>query len=169
MRKTYEVRGMMEWHPMFKAGRTRIRVSFQGGHMCAGGATAATYATSDPVVQAVIERSEAFRKGKIRLAASRPERVEATAACRPKKEPEAGKPKEAHAAGMPEKNTVVEPGNTAEATEDTAGLFRYEYSDINDLTEMLHYGKGVPLERLLSEDECRREAEKLGIEIVRKE
>lgn len=69
-KKRYEVPGMMEWHPIFKAGRTRIQVSFTGGHLCGGASTAATYETSDPVVQAVIERSEYFRSGRIRLGKS---------------------------------------------------------------------------------------------------
>lgn len=68
MKKRYEVRGMMEWHTVFAAGRSRIRVSFIGGHLCGGGSTPAVYETSDPVVQKVIERSGAFRSGRIRLA-----------------------------------------------------------------------------------------------------
>lgn len=66
-KKKYEVPGMMEWHPVFRVGRTRMQVSFTGGHMCGGGSTPASYHTSDPVVQAVIEKSEAFRSGRIRL------------------------------------------------------------------------------------------------------
>lgn len=67
MRKRYEVTGMMEWHPVFNVGRTRLRVSFTGGHLCGGGTTPAVFETSDPVVQAVIEGSAAFRGNKIRL------------------------------------------------------------------------------------------------------
>ena len=67
-KKRYEVRGMMEWHPEFAAGRTRVRVSFTGGHLCGGCVTPAVFETSDPVVQAVIERSEAFSSKRIRLA-----------------------------------------------------------------------------------------------------
>ena len=66
-RKRYEVRGMMEWHPEFRAGRTRLQVAFTGGHLCGGACTAASYETSDPVVQKVIEGSEPFRSGRIRL------------------------------------------------------------------------------------------------------
>lgn len=57
---------MMEWHPVFVAGKARIRVSFTGGHLCSGGNTAASYETDDPVVQKVIENSAQFRSGKIR-------------------------------------------------------------------------------------------------------
>ncbi len=56
---------MMEWHPVFRAGRTRVQVSFTGGCLCGGASTAASYETSDPVVQALIECSPAFRIGRI--------------------------------------------------------------------------------------------------------
>lgn len=68
IRKRYEVRGMMEWHPVFKVGRSRLRVSFTGGHLCGGASTPAFYETSDPVVQVVIESSAEFRSKRIRLA-----------------------------------------------------------------------------------------------------
>ncbi len=56
---------MMEWHPVFKVGRSRLRVSFTGGHLCGGACTHASFTTSDPVVQAVIEHSEAYKNDKI--------------------------------------------------------------------------------------------------------
>ena len=67
IKKRYEVRGMMEWHPVFRAGRTRLQVSFTGGHLCGGACTPAAYETSDSVVQAVIEASAAFRSGRINV------------------------------------------------------------------------------------------------------
>lgn len=67
MKKRYEVPNMMEWHPVFKAGRTRLQVSFTGGHLCGGACTPAFFVTSDPVVQTIIEKSTAFRSGRIRL------------------------------------------------------------------------------------------------------
>ncbi len=63
--KKYEVRGMMEWHPAFKVGRSHIQVSFTGGHLCAGGCTPASFETADPVVQKVIESSAAFKSKRI--------------------------------------------------------------------------------------------------------
>ncbi len=65
--KRYEVEGMMEWHPVFKVGRSRLQVSFTGGHLCGGACTPASFTTSDPVVQTVIERSAAYKSGRIRL------------------------------------------------------------------------------------------------------
>jgi len=68
MKKIYEVKGMMEWHPIFAVGRARIQVSFTGGHLGDGCCTPAKYASSDPVVQRVIEGSVHFRTGRIKLA-----------------------------------------------------------------------------------------------------
>lgn len=58
---------MMEWHPEFRIGRTRLQVSFTGGHLCGGACTPASFETSDPVVQKVIEGSAAFRNGRISI------------------------------------------------------------------------------------------------------
>lgn len=70
-KKRYEVKGMMEWHPVFAVGRARLQVSFTGGYLGDGCSTPAAYETGDPVIQHVIEHSDAFRKGRIRLAWSR--------------------------------------------------------------------------------------------------
>lgn len=63
--KRYEVRGMMEWHPEFRVGRSRLTVPFTGGHLCGGACTPASFETADPVVQIVIEQSAYFRSGMI--------------------------------------------------------------------------------------------------------
>lgn len=68
MRKIYEAPGMMEWHPEIIVGRSRIKVSFEGGHFSGKGRTPATFETSDPVVQTVLENSAPFISGRIRLA-----------------------------------------------------------------------------------------------------
>lgn len=57
----------MEWHPVFKAGRSRLQVSFTGGHLCGGACTPASFETEDPVVQAIIEGSKAFNTGRITI------------------------------------------------------------------------------------------------------
>ena len=67
MKKRYDVRGMMEWHPEFRVGRTRLQVSFTGGHLCGGACTPASFETSDAVVQKVIEDSAAYRSGLISI------------------------------------------------------------------------------------------------------
>lgn len=67
MKIRYEVAGMMELHPEFTAGRTRIRIAFRGGHLSNGAITPASFETSDPVLQKVIEASHLYRSGRIRI------------------------------------------------------------------------------------------------------
>lgn len=120
----------MEWHPEFRVGRGRLKVSFTGGHLCGGASTPAAYVTSDPVVQKVIESSAAFRQGRIRLVME---------------------------GGHPDRRPV---GPT-----DCV----FEYRNLDDLSDFLQFKKGVPLERLSSEEQCFMEAEKLGVVLKKKE
>ncbi|MDE7419441.1 MAG: hypothetical protein K2N35_04460 [Muribaculaceae bacterium] len=142
-RKKYEVSGMMEWHPEFKVGRTRLQVSFTGGHLCNGGNTPASYETSDPVVQAVIERSAAFRSGKIRVG------------------------KEVDIS-----DSEVDAFDSAESKEESQVAekgFVFEYSDINEVYSFLEDMKGVPAARLCTPESYAVEAKKLGIILKKKE
>lgn len=68
--KTYGVRGLMEWQvqlPTGFAGKPYITIKFEGGQMTGYGVTPARFTTSDETLQAIIERSEPFRKKKILL------------------------------------------------------------------------------------------------------
>lgn len=67
MKKRYEVTGMMEWHPVFKVGRSHLQVSFTGGNLCGGASSPAAFETADPVVQKVIESSGYYKSKRIRL------------------------------------------------------------------------------------------------------
>lgn len=156
MRKKYEVAGMMEWHPIFMAGKTRVQVSFKGGNLCGGASTAASYETSDPVVQAVIEHSEAFRSGRIRLGRSWEDCCSKSSRnFQDKKTP---KNPQANKSPRIAKDKPEKPKQT----------FKFEYQNIGQVTDLLHYDKGVPVERLLDEEACRKEAAILGIELIKK-
>lgn len=123
----------MEWHPVFRIGRTRLKVGFTGGHLCGGGCTPASFETADPVVQAVIEGSEAFRDRRIVI-------------------------------GFQE-DMAVGHGHAEVARRDDDCVF--EYSDIEQICDFLHFRKGIPLERFDSEESIFREAARLGV-VVRK-
>lgn len=157
MRKKYEVAGMMEWHPIFMAGKTRIQVSFRGGNLCGGASTAASYETSDPVVQAVIEHSDAFRNGRIKLGRSWKDCCSKT--------PRSSNDKKTPQSPSVDKSSPV----VQDKPEVPKKTFRLEYHDIGEVTDLLHYKKGVPVERLFDEESCRKEAAILGIEIVKKD
>ena len=65
--KRYGVKGLTDYEALIPAGRGEIRVSFTGGALTGYGVTPATFSTSDPVIQIMIERSPQFLSGKISL------------------------------------------------------------------------------------------------------
>lgn len=67
---------MLEWHCVIRAGRSRLRLRFEGGALSGYGVTPATYITANPAVQHIIEHSDYFRSGRIRLLRCREEREE---------------------------------------------------------------------------------------------
>lgn len=67
LKKVYGVYNLVEWSAVLRSGKATVRVLFSGGAMTTQGVIPATHATSNPVVQMAIERSDAFRSGKIRL------------------------------------------------------------------------------------------------------
>lgn len=143
-RKKYEVAGMMEWHPVFKVGRSRIQISFTGGHLCGGASNAAFFETSDPALQNIIENSSAFKNGCIRLG------------------------QEYKAAGAPIQPSPKESVRANPHVDTNTKRFVFEYDNIEDVYEFLQHKKGVPLERLSDKDSCYIEAERLGITLKKK-
>lgn len=65
--KKYGAIGVMEWQLNLKAGKATIHVEFKGGFENKYGIHPATFMTTDPIVQTVIERSYYFASGKIKL------------------------------------------------------------------------------------------------------
>lgn len=69
--KTYSAKGLMEWQCQIVVGKTLMHVPFTGGTQTGYGVTPAKYTTSDPVIQAVIEHSDYYRRGRITLLGSK--------------------------------------------------------------------------------------------------
>lgn len=65
--KTYGVRGLMEWVCNIPVGKTHMRVEFTGGVLTSYGNTPAKFTTDDPFKQTVIEHSEWYKSGRIKL------------------------------------------------------------------------------------------------------
>lgn len=66
-RKTYGVRGLLEWKMTLRAGRARIKIAFTGGSMGGNGVIPAKYTTENAAIQRLIESSEYFRCDKVYL------------------------------------------------------------------------------------------------------
>ncbi len=134
----------MEWHPEFIVGRTRLQVAFTGGHLCGGAVTAASYETTDPVVQAVIERSAAYKQKRIVLAASYPDE----AALKPAGSAPGGVPAEV---GNPSPRGVT-----------------LEYSDLEEIRDFLQREKGVAIDDIFTDESCIDVAARLGFTLKKK-
>ena len=65
--KTYGVYGLMDWQPIIRVGRAKFCQLFTGGGATAYGQTPAKYATSNEVCQRIIENSDYFKSGHIKL------------------------------------------------------------------------------------------------------
>ena len=64
---TYGVLNLVEWHARLKMGKAALKVSFTGGAITTQGVTPATFTTSDPVAQFIIENCAEFKAGKIKI------------------------------------------------------------------------------------------------------
>lgn len=65
--KKYGAIGVMEWQLNLPVGKATVHVEFKGGFENKYGIHPATFMTTDPIVQTVIERSYYFTSGKIKL------------------------------------------------------------------------------------------------------
>ena len=65
--KTYGVYGLMDWQPIIRVGRAKFCPLFTCGGATAYGQTPAKYATSNEVCQRIIENSDYFKSGHIKL------------------------------------------------------------------------------------------------------
>ena len=68
--KTYGIFGLLEWHGYVTSGTTRMKVSFTNGSTSAWGVAPATFTTKDALTQHIIENSDQFKGGRIRLVRS---------------------------------------------------------------------------------------------------
>lgn len=65
IKKTYGVKGLVEWFCEIESGSAKFRFPFTGGAITAIGITPAEFTTDNPVKQYVIEHSSYYQSGKI--------------------------------------------------------------------------------------------------------
>lgn len=64
---TYGAPRLVDWVAQIKAGAATVRVHFTGGALTSYGVTPAEYTTSNPFIQKVIENSNYFKEGRIKV------------------------------------------------------------------------------------------------------
>lgn len=70
LRKTYGVPGKIETVMVLKSGKNDVVVNFKGGSIVDFARHPASYATTNPIHQAIIENSVQFQRGEIKLLSS---------------------------------------------------------------------------------------------------
>lgn len=66
-KKKYGVFGLLEYHAVLPLGGGSVRVDFKHGSISARGIDPATFTTENEVVQQLIEDSDKFKSGRIKL------------------------------------------------------------------------------------------------------
>ena len=69
IKKIYGVEGMMEWVALIPTKAQVLTIHFEGGCQNAFGQAPATYSTCDGAIQRLIEGSDAFRRGRVKIVA----------------------------------------------------------------------------------------------------
>lgn len=157
--KTYGVTGLMEWEALIPSGKTTLSIQFTGGTLTGYGVTPALYSTENPVFQQIIEHSEHFRSGRIKLIraveTADPPRASRPVAASPKESPKAS----------PEASPVLV---TAEPVGGDGGgdVRRIEVTDRSMAKNYMMENYGLSANTLRTRSEIERAAKVRGIEFV---
>lgn len=146
-RKTYGVRGLMEWQARLQHGRTVLIVDFTGGTLSGYGVSPALHTTDNAAVQQIIEHSEPWRRKKIFLV--REEQI-----------------KEPAAAPTPTPPTLPTPQAEEKSDEKPKEPASYEATDEADAAEYLHKEWNIDKSQLNSVKDVYAKAQNLGINLT---
>lgn len=64
--RRYGIKGYLEYEALIPVGDNHIRIRFEGGSITGYGVAPAVFATSDPVIQTIIENSELMVSGMVK-------------------------------------------------------------------------------------------------------
>ena len=65
--KTYIAKGLLDFQMSVNVQGAIIRICFSGGYMGPNGVVSARYSTDNPALQKIIEQSEHFKIGRVKL------------------------------------------------------------------------------------------------------
>ncbi len=66
-RKIYGIVGLLEWHGIVNSNGVNMKVEFTNGSVTAYGVAPATFTTENALTQHILENSDQFKSGRIRL------------------------------------------------------------------------------------------------------
>ena len=155
--KVYGVVGLIEWKPVIHAGRATFSPLFKGGQLSGFGITPATYKTSDPIEQHIIEHCEYFKSKRIEHLYDLGDNDEGNEDEGPKRTGE-----ESYVKLAPR----VVRSEPDEATEKDSGLEKVEFASLGDARNYLYDKFGVEKNTIPNRASVLRVANSHGIEIV---
>ena len=158
--KTYAMFGYMDFTAQIKTTPNQtIKIEFSGGKQNGYGTRPATFKTSDPVLQKLIERSPMFQKGRISLHLVEGKTEPAT-------EARTNEARLRFASGTNnETGAEADSGSEASAEGEGGGEAR-SFSTVGEAAAFLKDGYGIALSRCRTKDSCIAEAAALGLEIT---
>lgn len=134
--KKYGAIGVMEWQLNLKAGKATVHVEFKGGFENKYGIHPATFMTTDPIVQTVIERSYYFASGKIKLLDEKDLGLSPMEIAAQKRKAEEIAKKKAEVAAKKKAEADAQAGNTQGQAIESPGTVASEGAADNDEAEL---------------------------------
>lgn len=123
--KIYGIHGLLEWHGTIHSHGIKMQVDFTNGSTTAYGVAPATFMTKDELTQRIIENSEEFKSGRIRIERTVP--IE-----------EDKKPAEAKKSG---EKAYPEVTGTQKAKEILQKVYNYDVTNIRSKAEAIEAAK----------------------------
>lgn len=189
-RKTYGIKGFMEYQAVIKVGKSRMKVPFTDGAMTAMGVVPCTFTTERFMVQHAIENSDEFKRGLIYIVNSIPldGKVEIERPSPRPTESQADKPAQTPAdkpAGtIPTTDSDEQPATVQVATEDgtevkpveevwpakseepDAPLTQVEFASNDEAKDYLEQNFGLVRSKLRNREDIFNAGKANGVEII---
>lgn len=152
-RKTYGINGLLEWHGIIESNGLKMKVDFTNGSTSALGVAPAAFTTEKELTQHIIENSEQFKGGRIRLVRSIPI---------------PGTENEGKAKAAPAKEIPAEEGeNAGEGAEGVAvEKAQVKVSSVEDAKDYLVEHFGIAGSKLRTRAACIAAGDENGIEFI---
>lgn len=142
---------MIEFHALIPFGKSTLSVQFKGGTLTGYGVSPAKFVTSDRIVQDVIEKSDYFKSGRIRLMRTFEDKAEQMPANTKKIEtPEVDAPKVASIEDE-KKETVVEVASIEDAKDYLMDNFSIHWTKIKTPEAIMSAGKARNIRFVIKE------------------
>lgn len=170
-KKTYGAPNYMDWVAQIKAGSATVRVHFTGGALSVYGVTPAEYTTSNTFIQTVIEQSQYFKEGRIKLlksveiADTKPA-VSKTTKTATKAAAQSATKVEATAKEETTAETTTPTITAEEADTEMGSLLKVEVSCLQDAQDYLQQNYGISSYKVRTRATAQQAAYEHGVEFV---